>query len=139
MQLRLDHYNIRTTKVEETVGFYTSVLGLRSGYRPSTRPGAWLYDRTDIPVVHVSGFDPSNVQAMKELEAHLGARDPATLDGSGAIDHIAFEGPDFSGAREQLQRLGIPYTERDVPQLSLKQLFVVDPNGITVELNFRRQ
>lgn len=138
MKLRLDHYNVRTTKVEETIDFYTSVLGLRSGYRPSTRPGAWLYDRSDVPVVHVSGVDLSNPQAMKELEAHLGARDVATLDGSGAIDHVAFEGPNFLVAREHLQHIGIPFTERDVPQLSLKQLFVTDPNGITVELNFRQ-
>ncbi len=138
MKLRLDHYNIRTTKVQETIDFYTSVLGLRSGFRPSTRPGAWLYDEADMPVVHVSGVDLSDPQAMKELEAHLGARDLATLNGSGAIDHVAFLGPDFIAAREQLQRLGIPYTERDVPQISLKQLFVIDPNGVTVELNFKQ-
>ena len=138
MQLRLDHYNIRTAKVQETIDFYTSVLGLRSGYRPSTRPGAWLYDRSDVPVVHVSGVDLSNPQAMKELEAHLGAKDVSTLEGSGAIDHIAFEGPDYPGARQHLDGLGVPYTERDVPQLSLKQLFVTDPNGVTVELNFRQ-
>ncbi len=124
MKLRLDHYNIRTTKVQETIDFYTSVLGLRSGYRPSTRPGAWLYD------------DP---QALKELEAHLGVRDLDSLNGSGAIDHVAFLGPDFIASREQLVRLGIPYTERDVPQISLKQLFVTDPNGVTVELNFKQK
>jgi len=138
MKLRLDHYNLRTTRVQETIDFYTSVLGLRSGDRPSTRPGAWLYDRTDVPVVHVSGIDPTNPQAMKELEAHLGAKDISTLHGSGAIDHVAFEGPDYAGARAHLDRLGHAYTERDVPQLSLKQLFLTDPNGVTVELNFRQ-
>ena len=137
MQLRLDHYTIRTARTQETVAFYTSVLGLRSGYRPSTRPGAWLYDRTDVPVVHVSGIDTTDAKALKELEAHLGHKDAATLNGSGAIDHVAFEGPDFAGARTHLESLGIPFTERDVPQLSLKQLFVTDPNGVTVELNFR--
>jgi catechol 2,3-dioxygenase-like lactoylglutathione lyase family enzyme len=137
MKLRLDHYNIRTTKLQATVDFYTSVLGLRSGFRPSTRPGAWLYDRADIPVVHLSGIDTADPQAMKELEAHLGAKDISTLEGSGSIDHVAFEGPDFTGAREHLVKLGVPFTERDVPQLNLKQLFVTDPNGVTVELNFR--
>ncbi len=138
MKLRLDHYNIRTTKVRETIDFYVEVLGLRSGFRPSTRPGAWLYDLGDTPVVHVSGVDPSDTQALRELEAHLGAKDLATLNGSGAIDHVAFEGHDFAGARDHLVRLGVAYFERDVPQLSLKQLFVTDPNGVTVELNFRQ-
>ena len=138
MKLRLDHYNLRTPKIQETIDFYTSVLGLLVGPRPSTRPGAWLYDRADVPVVHVSGIDTSNPQAMKELEDHLGAKDLSTLEGSGAIDHVAFDGPDFAGALAHLQHLGVAYTERDVPQLSLKQLFVTDPNGVTVELNFRQ-
>lgn len=136
MKLRLHHYNIRTPKIKETIDFYTSVLGLHIGPRPSTRPGAWLYDRSDTPVVHVGGIDPSNPEAMRELEAHLGAKDISTLNGSGAIDHVAFEGGDFDGARTHLQTLGIEYIERDVPQIALRQLFVTDPNGITVELNF---
>lgn len=138
MKLRLDHYNIRTTKLQATVDFYTSVLGLRSGFRPGTRPGAWLYDRTDVPVVHLSGVDTADPQALKELEAHLGAKDISMLTGSGSIDHVAFEGADFQGARAHLERLGVPFTERDVTQLNLKQLFVTDPNGVTVELNFRQ-
>jgi catechol 2,3-dioxygenase-like lactoylglutathione lyase family enzyme len=137
MRLKLDHYNIRTGRIAETIAFYTQVLGLRQGDRPSTRPGAWLYDRTDIPVVHVSGVDLSDAQAMRELEAHLGARDLDSLNGSGAIDHVAFEGPDYEGTRAHLQKLGVPFTEREVKAISLRQLFVVDPNGVTVELNFR--
>ena len=86
---QLEHYNIRTTKLDATVDFYTRVLGLRSGDRPTTtRPGAWLYDKRDIPVVHVSLVDPDNKQLMQELEAHLGKRDIDSLNGSGAIDHV---------------------------------------------------
>lgn len=135
--LRLEHYNIRTLKVDATVQFYTQVLGLRTGYRPSTRPGAWLYDKTDVPVVHVSGVDPSDTKAMQELEAHLGKRDIDSLVGSGAIDHVAFEADDYDGFCAHLQSCAVPYNAREVPQLAMRQLFVTDPNGITVELNFR--
>lgn len=135
--LRLQHYNIRTTKVDESIRFYADVLGLQSGYRPVTnRPGAWMYDKTDIPVVHISGIDLSNPEAMAQLEAHLGKRDLDTLNGSGAIDHIAFEGEDYDAFRGDLDKKGVAYTARDVPEIDLKQLFLVDPNGITVELNF---
>jgi len=42
--MRLDHYTIRTERLEETVRFYEDVVELKSGFRP--RPpmnGAWLY------------------------------------------------------------------------------------------------
>lgn len=135
--VRLDHYNIRTPRLEATVEFYTRVLGLRSGYRPGTRPGAWLYDRADVPVVHVSGVDPNNADAMRGLEAHLGHRDLASLVGSGAIDHVAFDAMAYDDFRAHLTDCAVSYTEREVPELALRQLFITDPNGITVELNFR--
>lgn len=134
--LRLQHYNIRTTRTDATIRFYSEVLGLVSGYRPSTRPGAWMYDRSDIPVVHISGVDGASASGLAELEAHLGKRDADTLNGSGAIDHIAFEGEDYDAFRAHLEQSGVDFKARDVPEISLKQLFVTDPNGITVELNF---
>ena len=136
-KLRLDHYNVRSLHVVETINFYRDVVGLQEGYRPSTRPGAWMYDRSETPVVHITGADAGNAAAQAALDAHLGARDLATLQGSGAIDHVAFDANDFEGFCARLQNVGIAYKERDVPELSLKQLFVEDPNGIMVELNFR--
>ena len=136
-ELRLEHYNIRTTKPDETIKFYSDVLGLSSGYRPSTRPGAWMYDRTGTPVVHISGYDTSNSEEMAQLEAHLGKRDINTLVGSGSIDHVAFEATDYEHFCSHLTAHSVAYTAREVTQMSLKQLFITDPNGITVELNFR--
>lgn len=135
--LRLEHYNIRTTHLDETIRFYSEVVGLTSGYRPSNRPGAWMYDRTDTPVVHITGVDPSNPEAMAQLDAYLGSRDPATLVGSGAIDHVAFDASDYDQFCRHLDKHAVAYKAREVEAMSLKQLFIVDPNGITVELNFR--
>ena len=40
----LDHYNIQTARLEETIEFYVDVLGFFNGYRPGVRgTGAWLY------------------------------------------------------------------------------------------------
>jgi len=124
----LDHVNIRTTKLEETVRFYTEVLGLRSGDRPTTRPGAWIYDDRNTPVVHISGVDQNE---------HSGVGDVATLNGSGAIDHVAFEAVDYEKFQDHLARSGYEMTLREVPAFSLRQIFVHDPNGIQIELNFR--
>ena len=40
----LDHYNISTRKLPETIKFYEDVLGFTNGPRPPFDfPGAWLY------------------------------------------------------------------------------------------------
>ena len=40
----LDHFNIRTRKLADTVRFYEDVLGLEKGDRPNFAfPGAWMY------------------------------------------------------------------------------------------------
>jgi len=36
----------------------------------------------------------------------------------------------------RLEAKGVRYRERKVPDLDLFQLFIEDPNGITVELNY---
>ena len=58
------------------------------------------------------------------------------LEGTGAFDHMAFraEDPDLLAAR--LKAKGYSYREREVPDLGLLQIFVEDPNGVTVELNY---
>ena len=58
------------------------------------------------------------------------------LDGSGAFDHIAFRARDPETVRERLKSNGYPYRERKVPNMDLFQIFVEDPNGIMVELNY---
>lgn len=113
----LDHVNIYSRDVEGTVAFYTEVVGLTIGWRPPFDfPGAWLYCG-DRAVIHLVGRDPVS-------------------QGSGAVDHVAFECDDVVGTRARLEARGIPVEERDVPGLGLKQLFLRDPNGVKLELNF---
>jgi catechol 2,3-dioxygenase-like lactoylglutathione lyase family enzyme len=58
-------------------------------------------------------------------------------DGTGAFDHVAFHGDDFEGMRARLKDTGVIFKERVVPGGRLKQLFVPDPEGVLVEINFR--
>jgi hypothetical protein len=39
--------------------------------------------------------------------------------------------------RDRLKRAGLAFKERVVPGRPLKQLFVPDPEGVLVEINFR--
>ncbi len=129
---RLDHYSIRTTDVEGTRRFYTEVLGFEVGPRPNFPfPGVWLY-QGGVAVVHVVGIDPNDSSGLQD---YLGGA-VTEEKGTGAIDHIAFVGRDVDAVRGQFEAAGMTFRERTVPNMNLKQLFIDDPNGVTIELNF---
>jgi catechol 2,3-dioxygenase-like lactoylglutathione lyase family enzyme len=130
---RLDHFSIRTADVEKTRDFFVQVLGLTSGERPPFNfPGAWLYCG-DKDVIHIIGIDPDDKNGLVD---YLGDRDAGTLTGTGAIDHLAFMAEDLDGARARIKGAGIATREREVPLLGVRQVFLEDPNGVTIELNF---
>ena len=132
--LRLDHYNVWTRKLRDTIDFYVDHLGLRVGERPQfAAPGAWLYDVSDKPVVHLIDVE----HATPEQLATAGSRDVATLGGSGSIDHIAFEATEFDVILHRFCKAGLDYKEVQFPSLNLIQIFIDDPNGVTIELLFR--
>ena len=138
MALSLNHYSIRTADLAACERFYCAVLGLQVGPRPPFPfPGLWLY-QGDISVwanaaVHIIGIDRNDPEGLK---AYLGERSEVALQGSGAVDHVAFFATGLPEMLARLQGQGIAPRERTVPMLGLHQVFVDDPNGIVVELNF---
>ena len=138
MTLSLNHYSIRTTDLAACEGFYCGLLGLTVGPRPPFPfPGLWLY-QGDTAVwanaaVHIIGMDVNDPEGLKQ---YLGDRDISSLQGTGSIDHVAFFATGLSDTLARLQAQGIAARERTVPLLGLHQVFVDDPNGVVVELNF---
>ncbi|MEJ5991627.1 VOC family protein [Ramlibacter sp. PS3R-8] len=138
MTLTLNHFTVRTLDLDATRDFYQRVLGLTVGPRPAFPfPGAWMYrgDHADIAnaVVHLIGLDSRDPDGLK---AYLGDRDAASLQGSGAVDHVAFFADGLAAMLAHLREQGVPVRERTVPDLGLHQLFLEDPNGVMVELNY---
>lgn len=133
---KLAHYSIRTTDVERSCTFYERVLGFRRGYRPPFAfPGAWLYmgdDERDFGTVHIIGVDPNDPSG---LAAYLGDK-ALPLTGTGTVDHIAFLAEGVSRMWDTLKAEGIPWRDRTVPSLGLHQVFIEDPSGVTIELNY---
>jgi len=64
---------------------------------------------------------------------YLGTRDGK---GSGALDHIAIRASNALAYLRRLEAASVPYRERIVPDLKEWQIFVVDPNDVTIELIF---
>ena len=114
----MNHFTVLTDDVPRTVHFYSTLLGLRDGARPDLGfPGAWLY-AGDAAILHVVGG-----KSRDDLKP-------------GVIDHMAFSA---TGLSETLATLGahdIEHTCRRQTGTGIWQVFVFDPNGARVELDF---
>ena len=129
----MDHFSIRTIKLEESKDFYETILGMSVGDRPPLDfPGYWMYVGK-MAVVHLVGIDEDDPSGLIE---YLGDVDLDDLDGGGAVDHLAFRASDVDELKSRLEKLKVPYREREVPEMNLQQVFLEDPNNITIELNY---
>jgi hypothetical protein len=55
---------------------------------------------------------------------------------SGVVHHVAFISRGFAGMQQRLESKGFEYDARQVPGGDLWQIFVNDPNGVMIELNY---
>jgi catechol 2,3-dioxygenase-like lactoylglutathione lyase family enzyme len=117
----LDHYNVSTRKLKETVQFYEEILGFVSGPRPQFNfPGAWLYSAGHA-VLHLNDISQTDRQQCPD---------------SGVIDHVAFSSRGFEAMKQHLTGEGVPYHMNQVPNSTRWQIFLRDPNNVEIELNF---
>lgn len=129
----LDHFLVLTDDLDRTRDFYCNILGLEEGFRPDIGfPGYWLY-LGKTACVHIAEWE---TYPRHSIQRGLPVSSPAP--GTGAADHIAFHGNDADDILQRLQQHDIAYGRNDVPEAGLLQLFVTDPNGVKVELNFSR-
>jgi catechol 2,3-dioxygenase-like lactoylglutathione lyase family enzyme len=130
----LEHVTIRCTQLARTRDFYCRQIGLTDGERPAFPfRGHWLY-LGGVPAVHlVEAADGGGAWGRGGDPPDLGAHST----GTGAFDHVAFHGEDFDAMRAELAAANMEFRERVVPGGRLKQLFVADPEGVLVEINFR--
>ena len=122
----LDHINLRvpTDLLEPVRAFYIDMVGLHDGPRPSMSSGShgyWLY-AGNAAVVHLS-------------TGHAGG---SRGEGNGYFSHVAFACTDLEATRARLDQAQVPHRIAVLDDGAQVQIFVVDPAGITVELNFRR-
>jgi catechol 2,3-dioxygenase-like lactoylglutathione lyase family enzyme len=120
--LGLDHINIRTSELARTTAFFTEVLGLTVGWRPAFPfPGAWLY------------------AGGKDLVHLVEVAQPASASKGSALDHFAFAIDDYEAAERTLTSHGMAFQPLVSPEGGIRQLFVTELNGVTIELNCRVQ
>ena len=121
--LGLDHYNLRAPRelMEALRSFYCEVVGLSVGPRPPFGSfGYWLY---------------AGGQAVLHL-SETRAGESRIAGAASTFDHAAFRCAGRDEFERRLTQRGIAFETARVPESGQVQLFVTDPAGNGVELNF---
>jgi len=127
----LNHYFVRTNNLERAKQFYCDVLGFEVMPRPDFPfPGYWLGINGKIQV-HMGPHGVPNQELY-----YLGTTAKSATDNSGIVDHIAFLATDPEKFATRFDAIGLASRKRYFPEFKLYQIFVQDPDGLTIELNF---
>jgi catechol 2,3-dioxygenase-like lactoylglutathione lyase family enzyme len=131
---RMEHYLVLCDDIDGTKAFYCDALGMTAGFRPNLDfPGYWLYVG-DTPCIHIAEWKTYAIWT-KEVGIPISTKAP----GTGPVDHIAFNATGFDDMLTRLKRCGIEPSQNSLDDIGLRQLFLHDPNGVAIELNFRSQ
>lgn len=119
----INHINIEvsTEQLPKVRAFYEDILGLKPGFRAkSKRDGAWLY-AGDTPIIHLSVTE-----------------DPMNESDKIHFNHVAFACSELIQFKNHLDQRYIQYNleQRSLADCEMTQIFLYDPVGIKIELNF---
>jgi catechol 2,3-dioxygenase-like lactoylglutathione lyase family enzyme len=130
---QLNHYFVRANDLEETKAFYCDVLGLEQKPRPNFPfPGYWLgFSGEQHACIHMGPHGIANHELY-----YLSDPTKAATSNAGVVDHIAFLATDAESFRARFKQMGLAHRDRTLPQFDLYQMFINDPNGLVIELNF---
>jgi catechol 2,3-dioxygenase-like lactoylglutathione lyase family enzyme len=122
MILSINHIQLVAEKelVIKLRDFYCDIVGLTEGFRPPfERFGFWLY---------IGSKDVVHLIIPKEADGRFPQKS--------SFDHVAFKANDYEGVLNKLKALEVPFEEKPIPGMAAHQIFLIDPAGNRVELNF---
>jgi lactoylglutathione lyase len=129
MSFRMKYTGIRVKDIEESLHFYTAILGMEVDEPPApTSP-------TEGRVATLRSRDSTQVLELNWYKA--GSRFGPPYSNGEDLDHLAFECDDLSEAVRQLERRGVEVVVRPKEigaESGWNEAFVKDPNGIWIEL-----
>ncbi len=129
MMLRFRYTGIRVRDLDESIRFYTEVLGMEVVEPEQPTPP------THGRVVELRS--PGSSQLLELNWYELGSRFGAPYANGEELDHLAFECDDVEQAVRELESKGakVRVRSREIGgSLGWREAFVEDPNGIWIEL-----
>lgn len=124
----LDHVNIVTRDLDRAERFYRDLLTLetRAAPPPLTHETArWMYDSGGRAVLHLN-----SLAAPRHFDRDM------TAGPTGALHHVAFRCVGYDDVLARVVALGIDHRSNAVTAAGLRQIFLSDPDGVLLELNF---
>ncbi|NNF15351.1 MAG: glyoxalase [Gammaproteobacteria bacterium] len=119
--VKLDHVNLRTSRLDTMIDWYTKVLGLRRGKRPGfSFDGAWMY-ADDAAVVHLVSVD---------------GEPGAGSEGELKLEHFALAASGRAEFEARLEAMGERYRRSDISDFKLVQINIWDPDGNHIHIDF---
>ncbi|CAN6336430.1 unnamed protein product [Urochloa humidicola] len=119
----LNHISIVCRSVEESLRFYTDVLGFVPIRRPGSFDfdGAWLFNY-GIGIHLLQSEDPGSLPEKTEINPK--------------DNHISFQCESMAAVERRLKELSIPYVQRCVEEggINVDQIFFHDPDGFMIEI-----
>ena len=129
----LEHFLVVAQDYPATVQWYIDNLGFEEGPHPDFGVEVtWLY-LGDRDIIHIVPPRP-NDELRPRPDPNATPKEIA--EGSRPIHHLAFRAANRMEMTERLENNGVTYLEQQASKEDLYQVFVRDPNGITIELNF---
>ena len=124
----LDHVNIATADLDRSEAFYRKLLDLESRAVPPPLTHAtarWMCDAAGKAVLHLNSID-----------SHRHFDRDMTPGPTGALHHVALRCKGHDETLARIKRMELDYRLNDVAAIGLRQIFVHDPDGVLLELNF---
>ena len=123
--LDLHHVAIKSKNLTETEKFYSKVLGMKKVARPKfSFPGLWF--EMGETMFHFYGGEAAKTHAGNyKYNQNLSP-----------VDHIALKAKGFDKMKEVCKKYRCNWRQFDIPDFKLWQLFLLDPSGVIIELNF---
>ncbi len=117
--MRLAHTMIRVKDLDETLAFYTGLLGLREVRRSPIGDEATLVFLTDDDGHYHIELTYNHGRSEYDLGDQFG--------------HLALTTPDLEAVVREVEARGMWY-RRSRPEMSSRYIFVKDPNGYDIEI-----
>jgi len=129
----IEHFLVASDDIDATRDWYARVLGMQPGPHPDFGfPVHWMY-LGEVDIVHIG---PSAKNANEIQKKYIGRTSQDQGAGTGALDHIAFRATGLRTMLEHLRAENVPFSQRRANGQALFQLFLYDPNGVKIELNY---
>lgn len=142
---RIDHYAILVKDLNETIEFYTYLLGLIHGPKLNGGFGEFLYfPDSSQACIHLLSEEKARHVNNDKAEGFQVYATPAQtqnhLNNTHALDHIAFAADKavYDEIMAKLKARNIPIRLGEELAPDILQVWFLDPNGIKVEVTYNK-